>query len=467
MQGPKSDKTRESNGADALVRKYDRQGPRYTSYPTVPAWHKGFRAGQWQEALRAANTRAEDPLALYVHIPFCQHRCLFCACNVVITQREDVASDYLNRLNREIDLVTSLLPARRSVRGVHWGGGTPTHLSVAQIRALWQKLQSSFSIDMESEISIEIHPAVTTVQQLDCLRELGFNRLSLGVQDFDWNVQQIIERWQSLEVTENLLNHARHIGIGSINFDLIYGLPGQTSETWNYTLEQTQRLRPDRLAIYSYARVPWIHPHQKRMPDELLPPAQEKMKLFATAKEFLLKAGYCEIGFDHFALPNDEIVRAYQEHRLYRNFMGYTVKPAPESIGFGVSAISELNECFSQNSAKLNRWNQAMDARRPATERGIELSDHDRRRKWVIEQLMCNFFVDFRAFESFARLTFLEEYQSEWEALQEFEDDGLVLRHQDGLEVTSLGRSFVRNIAMVFDDYLPEQEMKNQFSKTV
>jgi len=451
-----------------LVEKYDRPGPRYTSYPTAPVWSDDFGETEWMQALAAADGRHEDPLAIYVHLPFCNKRCLFCACNVVITQREDVLRAYLDRLYRNIERVAGALPQRRKVSGMHWGGGTPTHLDCSQIRELYAKLSEHFEFLPDAEISIEVHPPVTTREQMETLRELGFNRVSFGVQDIDQEVQHIINRHQTLEQTEHITAWARELGFNSINYDLIYGLPGQTMDTWNRTLDEVQRLRPDRLAIYSYAHVPWLHPHQTRMPKELLPAAGLKLELLRTASRRLVgEAGYEEIGFDHFALPTDELAIAVRERRLYRNFMGYTVKPAPDYVGFGLTAIGEVGNAFIQNEHKLNRWNDALDNGSCGVARGMFIDEDDRVRKLVIERLMCNQQFPLADAEALSGRPFREQFDDQWQELADFEADGLVVRGEDMLAVTPLGRHFLRNICMLFDRHLPEMQKEGRFSRTV
>ncbi|RMH02363.1 MAG: oxygen-independent coproporphyrinogen III oxidase, partial [Planctomycetota bacterium] len=337
-----------SEAPSELVAKYDRPGPRYTSYPTAPVWSDAFGPDQWCEALAEADRRSEEPVALYVHLPFCRRRCLFCACNVVITQREDVVEEYLDRLFQEIDRTAARMPKRRTLSGLHWGGGTPTHLNCEQISRLYRKIEQHWTILPDAEVSIEVHPPVTSREQLATLRGLGFNRISFGVQDMDGEVQELIGRHQSVAQTEATLAACRELGFSSVNFDLVYGLPGQTAATWDFTLDHVLRLRPDRLAIYSYAHVPWLHAHQKRMPLERLPEPALKLELLRTAARRLCGEGdYVEIGFDHFARREDELARALEQRRLYRNFMGYTVKPASDYIGFGVTAISEVGDCFA------------------------------------------------------------------------------------------------------------------------
>jgi len=450
-----------------LVGKYDRPGPRYTSYPTAPVWSEDFGPQEYGEALKAADRRAADDLAIYIHLPFCEKRCLFCGCNVVITRREDIVEDYLARLFREIERTAARLPHRRRAAALHLGGGTPTHLDCGQLERLYAELARHFEIDPQGEIAVEVHPPITTRKQLETLRALGFRRISFGVQDLDWEVQQVIERDQTVEQTERLLQWSRELGFSGINFDLIYGLPAQTPETWKFTLDEVLRMRPDRLAIYSYAHVPWIKPHQKRLPADRLPDPVVKIGLFREARRRLIAGGYREIGMDHFALPEDDLSKAAEEGRLYRNFMGYTVRPAADFLGFGVSAISEVEHTYTQNSSKLNRWNEAIDTGRLATERGFRLSPEDRLRKRIIESLMCNLRIDLKEIEALAGQPFRERFPHQWEALEEFEKDGLVERGTRELTVTPLGRTLVRNVAMLFDAYLEPRSEKPIFSRTV
>jgi len=460
-----------SNQADlpqVLVEKYDCAGPRYTSYPTAPVWTESFDEAAWHAALKEANRKSEDPLALYVHLPFCAKRCLFCACNVVISSRDDVLQSYLERLEREMEDVAAHLPDRRKISGIHWGGGTPTHLPPAELERVWSKLNDLFDILPQAELSIEVHPPVTTDEQLETLARLGFRRMSLGVQDLDAGVQDLINRHQTVEQTEHVLLKARELGFHSVNFDLIYGLPGQNLATWNYTLDEVLRLRPDRLAIYSYAHVPWLHPHQGRMPEDQMPVSDLKMELLRTAARRLQEeGGYREIGFDHFALPQDEMAVAVEEHRLYRNFMGYTVKPASDYVGFGMSAISEVGHAFMQNHSKLNRWNECVDSGHSAVAKGHALDVDDQVRKVVIEHLMCNQRIRFSEVESMLSLPFQQYFADAWDSLAEFEKDGLVVRGSNELRVTDLGRHFLRNVCMLFDRYLEQELKKGRYSRTI
>ncbi|MBC8403971.1 MAG: oxygen-independent coproporphyrinogen III oxidase [Planctomycetes bacterium] len=450
-----------------LLAKYDRVGPRYTSYPTAPAWKEDFDGDAWRIALSHADAKVDAPMGMYVHIPFCVHRCLFCACNVIISKRQDIVEQYLDRLELEIQRAAELLPKRRQISGLHWGGGTPTHLSVEQIQRVMGMIEKHFQLLPDAEVSIEVHPPVTTREQLQALYDLGFRRLSLGVQDLDWEVQQLIGRNQTLQQTEDVLDIARELGFESVNFDLIYGLPGQTAATWDFTLDQVLRMRPDRLAIYSYAHVPWLHPHQERMPADQMPGPELKLHMIRRCKQRLAgDGGYIEIGFDHFATPEDSMAKAVNKHRLYRNFMGYTVKPGEDYIGFGVSAISEVGGSFLQNHSKLNRWNQAIDKSECTVHRGLQLSTDDRVRKLIIERLMCNLWLDLTEVETYLELPFKQCFADAWQALAEMEADGLVVRGETWLQITPLGRTFLRNVCMLFDAYLPEQEGQ-RFSRTV
>jgi oxygen-independent coproporphyrinogen III oxidase len=450
-----------------LVKKYDQVGPRYTSYPTAPVWRDDFGSQGLVQAMESANQNQGAPLGIYVHIPFCVHRCLFCACNVIIGKRADIVEDYLDRLEKEIGAVAEHLTERRQVSAMHWGGGTPTHLNPAQLQRLAGMIQKHFELLPDAEVSIEVHPPVTTREQMQTLYDLGFRRVSLGVQDLDWGVQQLIERNQSLQQTEHMLDTARELGFESVNFDLIYGLPGQTIQTWDYTLDEVLRMRPDRLAIYSYAHVPWLHAHQQRIDAEVLPEPEQKLHMIRRSKERLAgDGGYIQIGFDHFAVPEDSMACAVEAHQLYRNFMGYTVKPGVDYIGFGVSAISEIGGSFVQNHAKLNRWNKANDASEFSVHRGLKLSADDRLRKTIIERLMCNLWLDLDEIDRLAEQPFLEQFADAWHALEQMQADGLVVRGDRHLQVTPLGRTFLRNICMLFDAYLPDQQGQ-RFSRTV
>ncbi|MGI5862340.1 MAG: oxygen-independent coproporphyrinogen III oxidase [Myxococcales bacterium] len=442
---------------EELVRRYEAAGPRYTSYPTAPEWTASFGPDDYAARLEQAGRQdAAQPLSLYVHLPFCQEMCAYCGCNVVVTRDTAKADRYLDHVVREMQMVAERLGERRRIAQIHWGGGTPTFLTEAQITRLWNAITSSFSVGADAEVAIEIDPVVTSWAQLELLHRLGFNRLSMGVQDFDPKVQQAINRIQPAEGTRALLEYARSLGFSSVNFDLIYGLPHQTPEGWGHTLETILAMRPDRVAVYSFAYLPELRPHQKKIDRAWLPAGQDKLALFLQAYEAFASAGYRPIGMDHFALPADELSKAQERRCLGRNFQGYTVTAASDCVAFGVTGIGDVHGAYAQNVHPLSKYYEAISAGRFATERGIVLSDDDQRRRAVITQLMCNFWVDLGAGGYFDR---------ELERLRPFEADGLVKLTGSQVELLPLGRFFVRNVAMVFDAYLGEG--KRTFSRTV
>ncbi|QSQ24136.1 oxygen-independent coproporphyrinogen III oxidase [Pyxidicoccus parkwayensis] len=446
--------------SEELLSRYNVAGPRYTSYPTAPEWRPDFGAEALSERLAFAGSRdSTEPLSLYVHLPFCKSLCWYCGCNVVISKDAGAADQYLDHLVMEMDLVAQRLGARRSVSQIHWGGGTPTFLTESQLERLWTELTRRFTPLPDAEVAIEVHPALTTPGQLSLLRRLGFNRVSMGLQDFDPLVQQTTNRIQTPEQTRALLEHARALGFTGVNFDLIYGLPHQNAERWARTLETVLSLRPDRLAVYSFAYMPEVLKHQKRMPADALPAARTKLELFRATYAAFVAAGYRPIGMDHFAVPEDELARAQAERRLGRNFQGYTVKAASDVVALGSTGISDVGGAYAQNVRPLPYYYARVVEGRLATERGIALTEDDKRRRAVITQLMCNFWTDLG--EEGAR-----DFAPELERLRAFEDDGLVVRTGTQLELTALGRLFVRNVAMVFDAYLSRAE-RPRFSRTV
>jgi oxygen-independent coproporphyrinogen-3 oxidase len=451
---------------DLLVR-YDKPGPRYTSYPTAPEWQEKFTQADYRRALADAATRPLEALSVYVHIPFCHERCIYCGCNVVVTEKEGVADHYLDYLDAEMALAALALKDRRRVMQLHWGGGTPTYLDVAQIERLMTIIRRHFEFPEGAELALEIDPRVTTEEQIFRLRELGFNRVSMGVQDLNPEVQRAITRYQTEEETRNVYGWCREAGFGGINFDLVYGLPFQRPESWENTMRAICEMRPDRLAVYSYAHVPWIRPHQKWIPGEALPLGPEKYELFAAARNKLQAAGYQAIGMDHFALPEDELALALSERRLHRNFMGYSVIPAAEMISFGTSAIGEIGGAYAQNQVKLSKYYEALDAGEFPTARGFALTEDDLIRRWLIRRLMCDFYLDTALLEKKFNIRYAEYFASEEEALAEFYDEQFIAKDGDNLVVLPLGRVFIRNVAMVFDAYLKKPEGPRMFSRTV
>ncbi len=454
-----------------LLRKYDRAGPRYTSYPTAVEFNPAYDAPAYFDSLKEAASRPDDPLSLYLHLPFCEHRCTFCGCNVVITRHRSVEEKYLTYLHREIREVSRRLGRRRKVVQYHWGGGTPTYLSVDEMRALQQVVTECFDIQSDAESAIEVDPRVTSREQIDLLRTMGFNRLSMGVQDFDPEVQAIINRNQTERQTRDLFAYSRDAGFGSINVDLIYGLPLQKPETFAKTLDAVIELRADRVAVYSYAHVPWLRTQQKGFDPAMLPSGELKLELFCIAREAFVKAGYRQIGMDHFAVPEDELARALESRTLSRNFMGYTVKSAPDMIGLGVSAIGDVAGAYAQNQKKLPRYYDALDKGALPIDRGYRLSEDDQLRRYVITQLMCNFHLDKRAVEARYDIDFDRAFERELAELAAPDGliaNGFVSAGRDALDVEPLGRLFVRNVAMLFDRYLRDKkDSATIFSRTI
>jgi oxygen-independent coproporphyrinogen-3 oxidase len=441
-----------------LVQRYDVPAPRYTSYPTAPIWTPTVGPAEFAEALRTAGARTAEPLSIYVHIPFCKERCAFCGCNVVIARSQSTADHYLDAVDREIARAAELLGDRRTVSQLHWGGGTPTFLDEAQIQRLWTSIFSRFRLAPNAEVAIEVDPVVTRRSQVELLSKLGFNRMSLGVQDFDHEIQKTIDRVQSFDETRSLLEHARSLGFAGINTDIIYGLPGQTPASWARTLELIVKMRPDRLAVYGFAYVPDLKTNQKRLPLSSIPTGAAKLHLFRLAYEALLGAGYEPIGMDHFALPEDELAQARQRRSLTRNFQGYTVGAAPDVVAFGVSSISDVGGMFAQNAHQLAKYEAAALQGELATERGMRLTEDDKRRRGVITQLMCNFWVDLGPDAA-------REFAPELEKLRVHQQEGLLELKGNEIELTPLGRIFVRNVASVFDAYLTPGQ--GRFSRAV
>jgi oxygen-independent coproporphyrinogen III oxidase len=454
-----------------LLRQYDRPGPRYTSYPTAVEFSETFDERAYRERLSLAAAIADQPLSLYVHLPFCEERCFFCGCLVVITRKREVAERYLGYLRREIALLAEQLGERRRVVQYHWGGGTPTYLDPAQMEELHREVTRHFEIDPDGEVAIEVDPRVTSHEQLELLRELGFNRLSMGVQDFTPEVQQAVNRVQGAAATRDLSERARALGFSSINIDLIYGLPLQSRSSFGAAVDTVIDMRPDRVAVYSFAHVPWIRAHQKRIDPAQLPAPGQKLELFLEARDRFLSAGYDQIGMDHFALPDDELARAARARRLHRNFMGYTTRPAPDMLGVGLSAIGDVASAFAQNVKKLSGYYRALDAGRFPIERGYALDQDDRIRRHVITQLMCNFFLSREDVERRFGIEFEAYFARELAELRAEPGpvaDGLVEVHPDRIEVTPRGRLLIRNVCMTFDRYLRARSgVTPVFSRTI
>ena len=455
---------------ESLLPRYEMAGPRYTSYPTAPAWQESLDPNRFREILAELPLDEETPHAVYVHVPFCRNLCHFCACNKVITQKAELPTRYLATIAKEIKEVRSALPAHARSGQIHLGGGTPTHLSPSQLGQLMEAVLTSFPTEKDAEISIEIDPRVTTLEHMDALSAYGFNRISMGIQDFDPAVQAAVHRKQSVEEVNQLVERARKDGVDGINFDLIYGLPHQNEESFRTTLNQVISIRPDRIALYGYAHVTWVAKQQRGFERIDLPSASARLSLFIRATEQLLEAGYIPIGMDHFVLPTDDLAKAIDEERVHRNFMGYTTKPCGELFAFGPSGISELSRGFVQNAKELPTWEESIREHGVAAFRGHRLSEDDKRRAWVISQIMCGARVSAEKYQALHGESFKERFEPVYQHLSLFEQDGLLEVQDDGgFTSTPIGRMFLRNIAMLFDAYLPEQQSagKRIFSRTV
>ncbi|HEY6004700.1 MAG TPA: oxygen-independent coproporphyrinogen III oxidase [Anaeromyxobacter sp.] len=450
-----------------LIKKYDRPGPRYTSYPTAPEWTEAFGEAQYLDHLARAE-KAGGPLSIYVHLPFCREMCRFCGCNVIATHDRTRADAYLDLLDKEVALVAARLPTRREVTQLHWGGGTPTFLDEKQLVRCHEILARHFAFAKDAEKAIEIDPAITTRSQIETLAKLGFNRISMGVQDFDAKVQEVVGRIQGEKETADLVQAARDNGFRGVNLDLIYGLPYQTPDTWSSTLERILAIHPDRMAVFGFAYVPWSKPHQRLLPQEALPKTEQRVELFLGAVEAFTKAGYRLIGLDHFALESDELARAQQGGYLYRNFQGYTVRPASDTVAFGISSISDIGGAYVQNVHKLKEWGDRVASGKLPVERGTAMTDDDVMRRFVINRVMCLLRLDLREvaeqFGEGARKAIEENLRS---GVAELEGDGLVSFDGQVVKVNPLGQLLVRNVAMLFDAYLKREGGKKQFSRTV
>lgn len=460
--------------APEQILRYAKAGPRYTSYPTAPMWTEAVGAREGLQALKRSASQEQAPLCLYVHLPFCERRCLFCGCTVEITRQAERVTRYLDCLETELDLQCAALGQRRQVIQMHWGGGTPTHLSCAELERLFSMIDARFSLAAGAEISIEIHPHVTTDEQIAVLAGLGFNRFSMGVQDTDPDVQRVIHRDQTLEDTTRCVEACRGHGVQGINFDLMYGLPLQTEQTFGRTLDAVAALRPERLAIYGYAHVPWLKKAQIVLEREGLPGPVQRAGLLAQAIDQLGKQDYGVIGLDHFALPDDSLSRALTAGTLERNFMGYAALPdgsrMGEMLSFGASAIADVGGAFLQNERTTAGYEAALGEGRLPVARGLVRSGEDNLRRAAITSLMCRMHLDLDELEAEMKVDGLQEhFAPEWERLVAFAAEGLCHLSPRRVEVQPLGRLFLRQLAMVFDAYLDRDAKPDErrFSQTV
>jgi oxygen-independent coproporphyrinogen-3 oxidase len=453
----------------ALLERYDRPGPRYTSYPTAPLFSEDYGEATYRDSLRQAATRPEEPLSMYVHLPFCHERCTFCGCNVVISPRRGPEEDYLDALEAELDLLAAALGERRTLNQLHWGGGTPTFLSPEQCERLFAAISSRFPLANDAEVAIEVDPCVTTMEHLATLAGLGFNRISMGLQDTDPEVQRAVKRIQPLDLTREHVDEARRLGFDSVNIDLIYGLPLQTEASFRECVRSViAELSPDRVACFSYAHVPWIKPHQKQLDESQLPGGWEKFSLFTGAAAEFVDAGYTFIGFDHFARPDDELARALSEDRIHRNFMGYTVMPAADQVGVGVTSIGDVAGSYAANIKKLPAYRRSIEAGRLPVDRGLVRTPEDDLRRAVIHRIICTLKLDFGWVAETFCIDAREHFADALADLRPMADDGLVRIRDDGLRVTPRGRFFLRNLCMPFDAYLGDKRPGGpKYSRTV
>lgn len=453
-----------------MLRRYDVAGPRYTSYPTADRFVEAFTADDYVRALQQRRSGAAAmvlPLSLYVHIPFCESLCYYCACNKIITKHHDRAGEYLRYLSREVDLHTTQLGTTQPVVQLHLGGGTPTFLSDDELRSLMAMLRRNFSLTPGSEYSIEVDPRTVDAKRLDTLAELGFNRLSFGVQDFDPDVQKAVHRVQPAEQVFELVAAARQRGFDSVNVDLIYGLPLQTPESFDRTLSQIVALRPDRIALYAYAHLPERFKPQRRILVADLPGASAKIAMLSNSMAAFMGAGYVYVGMDHFALPDDALAIAKRQGRLHRNFQGYSTLSECDLIGLGVSSIGRIGATYTQNAKTLDEYYDHIARGCFPVVRGLALSRDDLVRRAVIMGLMCQGNVEFESINLAYLIDFHSYFATELDALSELAEQGLVEMDDSGIQVTSMGWFFVRAVAMVFDRYLQADRNRARFSKII
>lgn len=453
---------------EALLPRYIGPGPRYTSYPTVPVWTSNFGPGEHAEAL--AGLERERSISLYAHIPFCSSLCHFCACNRVITKDPELPKRYLDTIERELDLVCDQLPDRPSSSQLHWGGGTPTHLTPPQLERLYRSMTDRFPLEPGAEVSIEVDPRVTTTDHLDALASCGFNRISMGVQDTNERTQIAIHRIQPFAQTHSLTEAARSRGIDRVNYDLIYGLPHQTEESFSTTLDAVISALPDRIALYGYAHVSWIAKQQRGFERGDLPEPERRLRIFLLALRRLTEAGYRSIGMDHFARPQDELCEALDAGNLRRNFMGYTTHEGQDVLAFGPSAISEFRDTYAQSMKTLPEWSEAIDADRLPTIRGHRLTQDDAARRFIIGRIMCEAVLSSKEVERRFGSEARRNYADTLLRMRRLERDGLIeISSDQELRVLPFGRLLLRHVAMPFDAYLDPETGPDQksFSQTV
>ncbi len=449
-----------------LIRKYDKAGPGYTSYPTAPQFTSAYTEDTLKQCIRRSNMEViPRPLSLYVHIPFCDTICYYCACNKIITKNHAVTDEYLQLLSKELQLLSPLFDPDRELEQLHLGGGTPTFLNEEEIMQLMTIIEDNFKVADDCEMSIEIDPRKVSDDTIRLLANIGFNRISLGVQDFDERVQRAVNRVQSYDLVRDRLLAARDAGMQSVNMDLIYGLPFQTAETFGDTLDKVIGLRPDRLSVFNYAHLPERFKPQRRIDEKDLPPPAEKLEIFKLTMEKLQQAGYVYIGMDHFALETDSMVKAQREGTLQRNFQGYSTHADADLVAIGVSSIGFICDTYCQNSSNFDDYREKILAGQLPIVRGLVMTDEDKLRRQVITQLICHFHLDMKEVEKQWDIRFREHFSQELQELETMVKDGLVTVDENSIHVEAKGRLLIRNICMVFDEYLKENVVK--FSRVI
>ena len=451
-----------------VLKRFNQQGPRYTSYPTAPLFSADFTAEDFKNEIIATNENNDRPLSLYFHFPFCAKLCYFCGCTMRVTHDRKLISQYNDYIKRELDIIAPLVSRNRKVVQMHWGGGTPSYLLPEEIREIGNYIKERFSFDEDIEASVEIDPRNMVRDHIEAFAEAGFNRTSFGVQDFNLQVQQAINRVQSEEITRQVVIWAREFGFQSVNLDLIYGLPYQTLETFAETVDKVIDISPERIAVFNYAHVPWLKKHQAVMNQDAMPSPDQRLAILEMTSEKLADAGYEYIGMDHFAKPTDELAIAQKEGTLYRNFQGYSTKAGADLYAFGMSAISQFENIYAQNHKDFKAYYAAIDAGQPATNVGYRMTADDHVRKEVIMQLMCDLELDKREIEKKFAIDFEEYFRNDIPKLDQFIREGLLANETDNIRVIGSGILIIRNIAMCFDAYLEEMmRTKPVFSKTV
>ena len=452
----------------AKIKKYDKPGPRYTSYPTAPHFNEGFTYENYLDEVIKTNYGAGLPdLSLYFHLPFCDTLCYFCGCNMIITRNRDRVKEYIRYLKKEIDMIRTYILPDRKVTQLHWGGGTPTHLRPEEIDEVASYIKSSFDFKDDSENGCEIDPRDLTREHLEALRRNGFNRISMGVQDFNDKVQKAVNRIQPEDITRQTVKWVRELGFNSINLDLMYGLPFQTIDSFSDTVDKIIDISPDRIAVFNYAHVPWVKKHMALIHPEDLPHPEVKLEILKMTIEKLTSAGYVFIGMDHFAKPDDELAIALKEKKLYRNFQGYSTHAGSDLYAMGITAISQLQNVYAQNFKTEREYFDSIDNEKLPVAKGYRLSDDDILRRDVIMKLMCNFELDFSAIEKQFNINFKEYFAWGLNNLKEMQKDELLLLDDKKIEVTQMGKLLIRNIAMNFDGYIERKEDTAKYSRTV